>query len=220
MTAEQQLRAPPSSGLESAPFRVEDPTLWVELEITVESQDSCPIAGLSGTRVDGDVQIVGSRCHVMLAFDDEDPAEVSVYTSNVEGCTCDRVCVPGFIPVDVTVDDGQLVVSGYVANRKRLNAITDALAESDDRWRLRRLTTLERSQDFGENLSPGILADLALTEKQRRTVRTAVEMGYYRTPREASLGDLAAELGVSRSALSQRLNAVESKLIESLAAEL
>lgn len=54
-----------------------------------------------------------------------------------------------------------------------------------------------------------------LTAKQRRTAVRAVEAGYYERPRETSLEELAADLGISKSACSQRLNAVESKLATS-----
>lgn len=54
-----------------------------------------------------------------------------------------------------------------------------------------------------------------ITTKQRETLETALEAGYYETPRETSLSDLAEELSVSESAVSQRLNAAETKLVKS-----
>jgi predicted DNA binding protein len=44
-----------------------------------------------------------------------------------------------------------------------------------------------------------------LTDPQREALESAVEMGYFEVPRRATLTDLAAELGVSDSAVSQRL---------------
>lgn len=44
-----------------------------------------------------------------------------------------------------------------------------------------------------------------LTNEQYRALSLAHEQGYYEVPREASLGDLADELGVSHQALSERL---------------
>jgi len=58
--------------------------------------------------------------------------------------------------------------------------------------------------------------DSAVTDKQREAIRTAYALGYYETPRSADLGDVADELGVSKSAASQRLNAVASKLVVGL----
>jgi len=51
-----------------------------------------------------------------------------------------------------------------------------------------------------------------ITEKQREAVAKAVSEGYYSTPRETSVDELADDFGISTSALSQRLKAVESKL--------
>lgn len=48
-------------------------------------------------------------------------------------------------------------------------------------------------------------ADLGLTETQRRTLQTALDTGYFDIPRRTNLTDLAAELGVSDTAVSQRL---------------
>ena len=54
-----------------------------------------------------------------------------------------------------------------------------------------------------------------LTEKQRQAVTAAVAAGYYEAPREISLGELADRIDISKSALSQRLKAAESKLVTS-----
>lgn len=59
-----------------------------------------------------------------------------------------------------------------------------------------------------------------LTHKQRQAVRVANELGYYDTPRTATLGDVAAELEISDSAASNRLKTVERKLVSALAEEL
>lgn len=55
-----------------------------------------------------------------------------------------------------------------------------------------------------------------LSEKQLEVVELAMKAGYYDEPRQATLSDLSDELGVSPSAVSQRLNAVEHKLVRAL----
>jgi len=55
-----------------------------------------------------------------------------------------------------------------------------------------------------------------LTDRQIETAVTAVERGYYEVPRETSLSDLGEEFGVTNSAISQRLRAVERTLVRSL----
>lgn len=53
-----------------------------------------------------------------------------------------------------------------------------------------------------------------LTDKQRETLELALRMGYYERPRDANLTDLSDELGISKSAVSQRLRTAEIKLIK------
>ena len=52
-----------------------------------------------------------------------------------------------------------------------------------------------------------------VTAKQMEAARLAVRKGYYQKPKEADLGDVADELGVSKSAVSQRLRALERKMM-------
>lgn len=53
-----------------------------------------------------------------------------------------------------------------------------------------------------------------LTDKQRTVMETALGMGYYDTPREASLSDVADELGVAKSTCSETLHRAEEKIIK------
>ncbi|ARS91229.1 helix-turn-helix domain-containing protein [Natrarchaeobaculum aegyptiacum] len=52
----------------------------------------------------------------------------------------------------------------------------------------------------------------ALPAEQREALRAAVEHGYYETPREVELGDLADRLAIPRSTLSYRLRRAEATL--------
>jgi predicted DNA binding protein len=54
----------------------------------------------------------------------------------------------------------------------------------------------------------------SITDKQQTALEKAIEMGYYEQPRTTDLGAIAAELGVSDSAVSQRLNNAETKLVK------
>lgn len=53
-----------------------------------------------------------------------------------------------------------------------------------------------------------------LTDQQFRTVQSALEHGYYEIPRETTLTELAAELGVSHQAVSERLRRGHRQLVE------
>ena len=107
----------------------------------------------------------------------------------------------------------ELIVSIATRERAVLSAIVADLRETGATVRLERIA---RADEPGAGRTIELDAE-AITEKQREAAETAMEMGYYETPRGADLAALADELGISRSAVSQRLTAVESSLVAELA---
>ncbi len=57
-------------------------------------------------------------------------------------------------------------------------------------------------------------AEQPLTDTQLELVRTAVEAGYYDTPRECSLTELAETVGIAKSTCSETLHRAEGKIVE------
>lgn len=53
-----------------------------------------------------------------------------------------------------------------------------------------------------------------LTQRQQRLIHTAIEEGYYDTPRESSLTDLAEEVDIAKSTASETLHRAEEKIIK------
>lgn len=76
--------------------------------------------------------------------------------------------------------------------------------QRNSNFRLRRLTR------DGEAEPPGN----GLTDSQSEALRTAYEMGYFDIPRGASLEDIAAELDLSASSVSERLRRAQTQLLE------
>lgn len=72
------------------------------------------------------------------------------------------------------------------------------------------ITGLYESSDTSNTTFDG-----RLTELQRETLIRAYQAGYFDVPREASLRDLADRLGVSDSAVSQRLRRGMATIVES-----
>jgi predicted DNA binding protein len=60
--------------------------------------------------------------------------------------------------------------------------------------------------------------DQLLTDRQHRMIEAAVESGYYDTPRECSLTELADELDIAKSTASETLHRAEEKIIKRYAA--
>ncbi|MUV90398.1 DNA-binding protein [Halapricum sp. CBA1109] len=103
--------------------------------------------------------------------------------------------------IEVTPDGW--IQSGWFANREAFDAFR-AFWQDNAGFTLRRLTR------DGDPAEPGE----GLTDRQQEALRIAYEMGYFDIPREASLDDIAAELDISPSSLSERLRRAQTHLIE------
>jgi hypothetical protein len=105
--------------------------------------------------------------------------------------------VPLEPPVDIV--DGRATVD--------VRATRDRLARLDEELRALGMSTdLEYlyTTDDGEPL---------LTERQRELLETAVAAGYYETPRECTLTELADRLGMAKSSLSETLRRAERRVL-------
>lgn len=111
------------------------------------------------------------------------------------------------VPLDLPIDirDGEVVLE-MVTPHERLSE----LGEQFDALGLR--YTVEHVRQLSES------ADL-LSERQRDLLETAVELGYYDTPRECTLTELADELGIAKSTASERLHRVEGAVVKAHLAE-
>ncbi|QSG11253.1 Transcriptional regulator, contains HTH domain [Halapricum desulfuricans] len=59
-----------------------------------------------------------------------------------------------------------------------------------------------------------------LTDRQRRLVVKAVEAGYYDTPRESSLTELAVEVDIAKSTASETLHRAEEQIVKEYVTQL
>ena len=63
--------------------------------------------------------------------------------------------------------------------------------------------------------TPGVV-ESPLSDRQRDVVETALELGYYEIPREASHEDVAAAVGCAPSTAAEHLRKAEAKLLRSM----
>ncbi|MFC7043890.1 helix-turn-helix domain-containing protein [Halonotius sp. GCM10025705] len=89
-------------------------------------------------------------------------------------------------------------------------ATRDAFSEFSSFWQQNADFQLSRLTRDGESEPPGD----GLTNHQQEALRTAYEMGYFDIPRRASLQEVAAELDISASSVSERLRRAQTRLIE------
>lgn len=108
-----------------------------------------------------------------------------------------------------TQSDDPLQVVLEVANHDALTRLFGAIESAEVEVTTENISTAAFSPETRVTLDLDVL-----TEKQRDTVELALDNGYYDRPRETDLADLAGTLGISRSAVSQRIRAAEITLIK------
>lgn len=181
------------------------------LEIDLPDDCSCPLSDPDSDIENAQNQINDGVCHAEMTVTDETgTARVLHSTTQVgDACLCLAFSEVGCVPRTRRVDGDSLFVETYLSDRSVISELVDQLQSAAERVRLRRLTS--RQDDTTES-DPATVDLSCLTAKQREAAILAVDEGYYQTPRQTTLEELAATLGISKSALSQHLNAVESKL--------
>ncbi|WP_440990754.1 helix-turn-helix domain-containing protein [Haloarchaeobius baliensis] len=80
--------------------------------------------------------------------------------------------------------------------------------ENDITITIDRLFTLTKDADIGHEFD--------LTPEQREAIVLAVRRGYFATPKEVSLAELAAELDISQQAVSARVRGANEKILENV----
>lgn len=108
------------------------------------------------------------------------------------------------VPPVVYTDDGDAVFE-VVGEPAHLRGLLAELPEHVD-------TTVERVGEYDRRRGPSV----PLTDRQREVVAVAVDLGYYDVPRAATLADVAAEVGVASSTVSDHLRKAESAVMTSL----
>lgn len=185
--------------------------LCVEFEVVLGDVDTCPIRDEVRVAENVRQESVDGNCHVDATVPDDDGSRVVHLEDDVEpACPCPVFRDHGCIPNVTRVTDEGFGLEVYVPDRDVLRSCVDSLKARVEELELRRL---QMDPDPGSEVVDAVALNLEdLTEKQRTAAVRALAAGYYERPREASLEELADEMGISKSALSQRLTAVESKL--------
>lgn len=113
------------------------------------------------------------------------------------------IVTSGVTVLDTTTGGTRWRIRVRATDRDDVSAFLDRCRESDVDVELTRL-----APESGPDSHDG------LTDAQREILLLALEAGYFEEPRELSLEDLAAELGVSRQAAGARLRRAYANLIE------
>lgn len=202
-------------GCEGDPIdpEMEDRDLRVVLEIV--RGGPCRLDNVEGDVVGIDVRLGEDVCNVDAAV--RDPEEERVSTQFFENHLCDHCpgkvfADHGCLPRYRELNDGSFVVETYVADTEAVADLVGDIRSACERVSLRSIVSTDTSE-FEENCSIDISA---LTKKQREAVYYAQLLGYYDPDSEVSLNQLAEKIGISTSALSQRLQRAEGNVLRQL----
>jgi len=105
----------------------------------------------------------------------------------------------------VTIVDGVADLE-ITAPRDRLSSLADQFRALGLQFDVRSVRT-------------SIDSESVVSDGQRRLIETAVEEGYYDTPRRCTLTELADQLGIAKSTASERLHRAEGAIIRAFVAD-
>ncbi|MFB6069581.1 MAG: helix-turn-helix domain-containing protein [Halanaeroarchaeum sp.] len=176
--------------------------LDVRLSVDPDADCVCPLTSCSAISARQSVSGEDSGSTCRLVIDSGQGAEYET-VEICEACPC-----PVFDRHDCVhelrdVRDDSLLFSVTIPDRTHLAPLIDDLRDTDATVSVNRILT----SGGDEEAEPG------LTDKQREAFLIAVEEGYYDRPRGATLDDIAEELEITSSAVSQRLTAVKRRLV-------
>lgn len=187
----------------------------VKLELRITPPDSCVVHELEGDIVSINQHPTdeGFCCEVVYRTPEGNEKPVREVKTAEYDCPArvfaDHRCVP-----TVTGTEGNsCLVTTFPPSRDRATDLLKDLSEVAENLAVRRISDngISELSDAVDHLERTV--DLSvLTEKQREAVQLAADRGYYDQPRETDLTELAEELEITQSALSQRLRSAETKL--------
>lgn len=159
-----------------------------------------------GTSAEHDGDTAGREASFDTVFDDGQTRTLE-FERDWDDCACEQIESVGCPVDDVRAVDGRLRVQFRVRSNERLREVIAAAREAAADVRLAYVVSA------GAERSDAVLVDRGeLTDRQRETLETAYETGYFAHPREANAQTVAAELGVSPATFREHLAAAQAKL--------
>ena len=171
--------------------------------------------GTGSTGGSGDTGSTGEAGDVTpeLVFDYGDHATYRFERERDVACPCEVVEAHDCPTVDVAIRDDGVHVTFHVPDMTDLQALVGDLREQFPSLDVKRL--LRSTGDAGaHNL---VFVDRGrLTDRQLEVLETAHRMGYFQHPKGANAGEVATELGITRSTFSEHLAAAQGKLLDAI----
>ncbi|NLV07900.1 transcriptional regulator [Haloarcula rubripromontorii] len=203
------------------------------VEFRIEGDD-CPLADASsatGTSIEAAPPLLRDDRNVLLRFSaqasddlidylDADDRIRYLYQSVTDGrynyrclslqqCVVHKLISAGFMVESLTYRNGNAILTGAVVGHEILQTVMETAGETVG-VKLQRVYALRATEDAS------IAQQWDLTPAQAESLRYAVEMGYFVVPRQTTASEVAAELGISKSAFLERLHRAQHSLFTQL----
>jgi len=121
-------------------------------------------------------------------------------------CVVHELIDEGFLVDSVQYRDGVERHVGAVVGQEVLHGVLEAAGEAVG-------VKLERISPLGDDGETAVETRWNLTPGQALALETAYEMGYFEVPKDVTSAEVAAELGVSKSAFLERLRRGQARLL-------
>ena len=202
-------------------------------EFRIEGDD-CPLADATratDTVIDVAPPLLRGDGNVLLRFssapndaltaylDDDDRIRYLYQASNgdrynyrclsLHPCVIHELVSAGFMVESLTYQNGSAILTGAVVGHEVMQTVMETAGETVG-------VKLERVYALRAEEEESIAKQWDLTPAQEESIRYAVSMGYFTVPREADASDVAAEIGISKSAFIERLHRAQHSLFTQL----
>jgi predicted DNA binding protein len=121
-------------------------------------------------------------------------------------CVVHELVSAGFLADGLHYHAGDARFTGAVVGHDVLQGVLDTAGDTVG-------VTLERVFPLGGEDDASVADRWGVTPAQADALQTALDMGYFAVPRDADASDVAAELGVSKSAFLERLRRGQERLL-------
>lgn len=191
---------------------IDTPGIRIQLEFDLP--DSCVLATDGVDRLRSRSRVRG-QCQALLSTDASDdlPSSVIRVTKRVTNeCICplfhEHSCPPEFREIDGSTVE----IVTWITDRAQIRSLIAELREHSASPKLLQIGDGYRTEEGN-----WVTFDLSeLTQTQRSTLELAVSEGYYDSPKEITLDEIAKQLNISKSAVSRRLSTIEAKIVTSV----
>ncbi|MFB6121019.1 MAG: helix-turn-helix domain-containing protein [Halobacteriaceae archaeon] len=196
--------------------------------------DECPLADASqsaGATIDAAPPLLRDDGNVLLRFSsapnddltqvlDEDDRIRYLYQAETDGrynyrclslnpCVVHELISTGFMVESLTYQDGNAILAGAVVGNDILKDVLETAGQTVG-IQLKRVYSMRPDEDNA------VEKQWNVTPAQAESLRRALELGYFKVPREATADDVADALDISKTAFLERLHRAQDALLSDL----